>query len=60
MVVLDGRLLWAPRIQKKIGKHAVITGNILKAECQEIMIVLNGGELNVELKEISEEKGDMF
>jgi len=48
-VVMDGRILSAPRIQQKVSESAEIVGDLEEAEWQEIAAVLTGGELSVRI-----------
>lgn len=44
-ILIDGRLLSAPRIQAQVGDEAVIAGNFSEAEARQLAAVIGGGEL---------------
>lgn len=44
-ILIDGRLLSAPRIQAQVGDEAVITGNFSEVEARQLAAVIGGGEL---------------
>lgn len=44
-ILIDARLLSAPRIQAQVGDEAVIAGNFSEAEARQLAALIGGGEL---------------
>lgn len=51
-IILDGSLYMAPSIRSEIQERVEITGDFTKSEVEDLIAILNAGELPVKLKRV--------